>query len=202
MKNLLLKLMLATIVGAALSILFNFAWTPSSKVSTILEVGKIEDEIIQDPQVIIAQIRSDALMTYVCKEVGGDCSADSIRKKLTLYQVGEGLFISCRDKNVSHAIRICEQAVSTVLKEHEKRIQQATLSTQEILQSKGRKPHLRSSKLLNGFPTSIKVDKSELLIGYFIIFTLMYLIIFSKAILTYLKEDLYSVDSKAANLLK
>jgi hypothetical protein len=184
------KFLLAAFISAFLGLGYYLYSSPVYVVSSILEVGRIGATLIQDPQLVIGRLRSDALLNDVCKEVGSECTSDALRSKFSLYQIGEGVHISCRHASDQIAARICSRAISIVIREHENRINDWISRNSRPASGSGlNSAIIHRSMLLNAFDDSIKRDRTGLAVALFLIFSVTFMLVFAREIWKFFEAE-------------
>ncbi len=188
MKKNLTKAIIAIALSAVFCAIASQVWRGNYKASSIIEIGTVGGDLIQDPQVIVSRIRSDAMLSLVCGNVGAKCKVDNLRRSMTVYQIGRGIYISCQHADPQLAVKACQSASSLVLSEHAERLQSYSVKLDKAFDRTGDYILVSSSRLLNEFEDSLTINKSNVHLLYLIIISVSFLLAYFKEVVALVRK--------------
>jgi hypothetical protein len=192
MKRQMLKFLIALTSGGILAAFLYFQIPEPFQVSSIVEIGGVGGQAIQDPQVVIGRIKSDYSINSICKQLGTECDdVAKVKKSINLYQVGgEGVYIACKSATAADAIRICELSTHPIIRDHKNRLVEIAESRILLVERKKEivpKQLIKETGLINEFADSQKRE-SRVFLYLFISYSLTFFLIYFRRIVGFLND--------------
>lgn len=168
--NLIMKNVLCLIFSMILMVVIDASLPPKYQLSGVISVGKIKGELIEDPQVTAARIRSDNFLTKLCMQGPENCQIDMIKKNISLLIVGEGFTVVYTSYDKVSTSLLAKRIADLVVERH--------ITIAKDLNAK----NYRKTELVESYLDEPKVLKNNKVV-IFLISYILCLMVFNKSYL-------------------